>query len=242
MAFITAGRVRDTATTTGTGAFTVSGTAPTSYRTFSTVCATNDILPCFIAHQTLNEWEESVSTYSAANELTRTYVTGSSNAGAAVNFSAGTKDVVLGSTAHRLKGQWVSVNRNASDQTVSANVFTKVQFTTEAADEPGWFDSATNYRLTPTVPVRMLIAANVGCIGQTNDGAQAAIYKNGSSVFLGNYGTAATGSASDNYSHVSGVVSFNGTSDYAEIYVYSPNTTVRGALTSTYAHFIKVGD
>jgi hypothetical protein len=95
MAFKFADRVRDVSTTTGTGAFTVSGTAPTGYRTFSAVCSVSDTLPYFIAHRAADEWEVGKGTYSSANTLTRTTVTASSNAGAAVNFSAGTKDVVL---------------------------------------------------------------------------------------------------------------------------------------------------
>lgn len=95
MAHITADRVYDTSTTTGTGALTVSGTAPTSYRTFSAVCATNDTFYYSIQHQTANEWETGFGTYSSANTITRTTVSASSNSNSAVNFSAGTKDVFL---------------------------------------------------------------------------------------------------------------------------------------------------
>jgi hypothetical protein len=95
MTFVFKDRVRDIATTTGTGVFTVSGTAPVLYRTFSSVCSVSDTLPYFIAHRTADEWEVGQATYSAANQLTRTTVLSSSNAGAAVSFSAGTKDVVL---------------------------------------------------------------------------------------------------------------------------------------------------
>lgn len=101
MARIIADRVRDTTTTTGTGAVTVSGTAPQTYRTFSAVCTTGDTLPYFIQHQTADEWEVGIGTYSAANQLTRTTVLSSSNSGSAVSFSAGTKDVVLGNNAER---------------------------------------------------------------------------------------------------------------------------------------------
>ena len=95
MAFVTADRVLDTSTSTGTGAFVVSGTAPSGYRTFSAVLTTSDTCYYSIQHQTLNEWETGTATYSSANTLTRTTVATSSNAGAAVNFSAGTKDVSL---------------------------------------------------------------------------------------------------------------------------------------------------
>lgn len=95
MAHITADRVRDTTTTTGTGALTVSGTAPTGYRTFSAVCSTSDTLWYAIQHQTAAEWEVGLGTYSSANTITRTTVLSSSNAGSAVSFSAGTKDIFI---------------------------------------------------------------------------------------------------------------------------------------------------
>lgn len=96
MAFITADRVRDTSTSTSTGNFTVSGTAPTGFRTLSAVLAANDTFYYAIQHQTLAEWEVGIGTYtSTANQFARTTVLSSSNAGSAVNFSAGTKDVFL---------------------------------------------------------------------------------------------------------------------------------------------------
>ena len=95
MAFITADRVRDTSTTTSTSPFVVSGTAPTGYQTFSVVMTTNDVCWYAAQHQTLAEWEVGLGTYSSANTLTRTTVIASSNAGSAVNFSAGTKDVFI---------------------------------------------------------------------------------------------------------------------------------------------------
>lgn len=95
MAFVTADRVRDTATTTGTGSFTVSGTAPTGFRTLSSVLATNDTFYYAIQSQTLNEWEVGIGTYSGSNVFARTTVISSSNSNSAVNFSAATKDVFI---------------------------------------------------------------------------------------------------------------------------------------------------
>lgn len=97
MAFIVEDRVRDTSTSTGVGptGFAVSGTAPTRYRTLSAVCAVNDTFPYAIIHQSANEWEIGLGTYTSANTFTRTTIYSSSNADAAVNFSAGTKDVFI---------------------------------------------------------------------------------------------------------------------------------------------------
>jgi hypothetical protein len=101
MAFVTADRVRDTSTTAGSGSFSVSGTAPSGYRTFSAVLSVSDTFYYSIQHQTLDEWEVGLGTYSSANTFARTTIYSSSNAGSAVNFSAGTKDVFITMAASR---------------------------------------------------------------------------------------------------------------------------------------------
>jgi hypothetical protein len=55
----------------------------------------NDTCYYLIQGQTTSEWEVGLGTYSSANTLTRTTVYSSSNAGAAVTFSAGTKNVFI---------------------------------------------------------------------------------------------------------------------------------------------------
>lgn len=99
-------RVRETSTTTGTGNFALLG-AVSSYVTFSSVMGSSSFY-YVIAHQSANEWEVGVGTVSSTT-LTRVSVFASSNANAAVSFSAGTKDVfcdapadlVLQTTANR---------------------------------------------------------------------------------------------------------------------------------------------
>ena len=95
MAFITADRVLDSSTSTGTGAFVVSGTPAAGYRTFSAVMSIGDTCYYSIQGQTTNEWEVGLGTYSSANTLTRTTVYSSSNSGSVVTFSAGTKNVFI---------------------------------------------------------------------------------------------------------------------------------------------------
>lgn len=94
MALVLADRVKDTTTTTGTGTITLSGTAPTGYQTFGTAIGNGNTTYYTIANST--EWEVGLGTYTAAGTtLSRTTVLSSSNAGALVNFSAGTKDVFV---------------------------------------------------------------------------------------------------------------------------------------------------
>lgn len=103
MTLRTANRVRDTTTTTGTGTLTVTGVAPTGYIPFTSIpsVATNDTYLILIAHQTANEWEICLGTHASGTTISRGTPEASSNGGAAVSFSAGTKDVVLIQTAGR---------------------------------------------------------------------------------------------------------------------------------------------
>lgn len=108
MALVVADRVFETSTTTGTGALTLAA-AVTGYRRFSAVCATSDTVYYQIVAVDGNgnpsgDWECGLGTYSSANTLTRTTPQASSNAGAAVNFAAGTKYVLLDATAGYLAG------------------------------------------------------------------------------------------------------------------------------------------
>jgi hypothetical protein len=95
MAFVTADRVKDTSTTTGTGNITVSGSAPFGYRTFSTVLSVGDTFYYAIQGQSTAEWEIGVGTYASTNQFARTTVLASSASGSAVSFSSGTKNVFI---------------------------------------------------------------------------------------------------------------------------------------------------
>jgi hypothetical protein len=94
MALVLPDRVKETTTTTGTGTITLAG-AVTGFQSFSAVGNANTTYYC-IASQTNSEWEVGIGTYTASGTtLSRTTILASSNAGSAVNFSAGTKDVFV---------------------------------------------------------------------------------------------------------------------------------------------------
>lgn len=102
MAFRTDDFVKETTTTTGTGAISLAG-ARSPAQTFSAALANGDTCHYAISHQMLNQWEVGIGTYnSGGNTITRTSVLSSSNADAAVNFSAGTKNVDLVMPAAKL--------------------------------------------------------------------------------------------------------------------------------------------
>ena len=50
-----------------------------------------------------------------------------------------------------LNGPTFSVYRNTTEQSVTSNVATKIQFNAEEFDTANCFDSTTNYRFTPNV-------------------------------------------------------------------------------------------
>jgi hypothetical protein len=88
-----ADRVKDTTTTTGTGNLTLSGSAPTGFQTFNTAFGTNTRFYYAVSSSGGSEWEVGVGYLSASTTLVRDKINASSNSNAAVNFSAGTKDV-----------------------------------------------------------------------------------------------------------------------------------------------------
>ena len=92
MALVINDRVKETSTTTGTGNFTLAGAA-TGFETFNTGIGTSNTTYYCIFNQGTNEFEVGLGTLSASTTLERTTVISSSNSDAAVNFSAGTKDV-----------------------------------------------------------------------------------------------------------------------------------------------------
>jgi len=95
MALVIADRVRETTTTTGTGAVTLAGAA-TGCQAFSSAIGNGNTTYYTIADQGGPNWEVGLGTYSSSgNTLARTTVLSSSNAGGLVTFTAGTKDVFV---------------------------------------------------------------------------------------------------------------------------------------------------
>jgi hypothetical protein len=92
MPLVAKDRVRETTTTTGTGAVTLTGPV-LGYQAFSVLGNGNTTYYC-IANPSTSEWEVGLGTYTAStNTLARTTVFSSSNGGTAVPFSAGAKDI-----------------------------------------------------------------------------------------------------------------------------------------------------
>ena len=93
MALVINDRVKETTTTTGTGAVSLGG-AVTGFETFAAGVGNSNTTYYAIVHQTANEFEVGLGTLNGdSSTITRTTVISSSNSDSAVNFSSGTKDV-----------------------------------------------------------------------------------------------------------------------------------------------------
>ena len=87
-----ADRVKETTTSTGTGNITLGGAA-SQFVSFNAAFGVGPSFDYLIKGQTGTEWEAGEGHLSSSSVLVRDTVRASSNAGALVNFSAGTKDV-----------------------------------------------------------------------------------------------------------------------------------------------------
>lgn len=94
MALVLKDRVKETTTTTGTGTVTLAG-AVSGFQSFSVIGNGNTTYYA-IVDQATGAWEVGLGTYTATGTtLARTTILESSNAGAAVNFGAGSKEVFV---------------------------------------------------------------------------------------------------------------------------------------------------
>ena len=119
-----------------------------------------------------------------------------------------------------------------STQTISHNVFTKIQFAVEKFDSDGTYDNATNYRWTPGVVGKYVIGF-AGWFYDANDALSSvvfSIYKNGSAS---TYFQSRLNSSTAQWQRfwLSGVhpIDVTSTSDYYEAYV-EINTTDGGSV------------
>jgi hypothetical protein len=90
-----ADRVKDTTTTTGTGALTLAGAPPTGFVSFATGIGSSGAIEVeFVVDDGAGNWEHSLGTFNGTTGLTRDTVIASST-GSLVSFAAGTKTVYV---------------------------------------------------------------------------------------------------------------------------------------------------
>ena len=140
MALVINDRVKETTTTTGTGAVSLGG-ATTGFEAFSAGVGNSNTTYYVIAHQTANEWEVGLGTLDGdSSDLTRTTIISSSNSDSAVDFAAGTKDVFCTVPASKLlvedANNDITIGRNLTvtgDLTISGDDLTMGTNTSGAA-------------------------------------------------------------------------------------------------------------
>ena len=111
-------------------------------------------------------------------------------------------------------------SRTSSNQTITANTWTKIQFNDELLDTDNMYDHSTNYRFTPTVAGKYYIFSNVYS-SSTNTHIYASIYFNGTRGFPIMVDDASQGGGA----YIGNIITFNGSSDYVEAYTYQGTTT-----------------
>lgn len=217
----------ETSTTTGTGDFTLAG-AVTGFRTFADVCTTGDRVFYLIegidgSGNRTGEWETGWGTYSGANTLARTTVQKSSNANAAVSFSAGTKRVMISLTAGGVAFRGALVTKVANLTAQNLTTASVVTWDSEAYDTHTFHDTGVN-------PERMTIPAGIGSrariTGQITLASITAdlwvlleIRKNGSAAYTGTgRAMSQVGSTTPSLQVQTGVVTVAAT-DYFELWV-----------------------
>ena len=115
MALVLNDRVKETTTTTGTGAITFGG-AVSGFETFSAGIGNSNTTYYAIVHRTAAEWEVGLGTLAGdSSTIARTTPISSSNSDSAVDFAAGTKDVFCTFPASKAVFKDASDNTNFAD-------------------------------------------------------------------------------------------------------------------------------
>ena len=120
MALVLADRVKETTTTTGTGDISLGG-AETNFASFSSALSDGDTTYYAIVDDGNTDYEVGIGTYtSGTNSLSRDTILDSTNGGAAVDLSAGSKVVFITYPAEKS----VQVGSNVSDLTNDSGFIT----------------------------------------------------------------------------------------------------------------------
>lgn len=159
MPILTADRVKETTTTTGTGTYSLAGAA-TGFRGF--VAGIGSTNQCYYTVTDGTDWETGLGTVTDAgtDTLSRDTILASSNSGSAVSWSAGSKDVFVTFPAVLAGHHVIILRRNNSPQTISNVTVTAVSWDTETLDTAGQADISGS----PTKVLTALAAGEVWSI------------------------------------------------------------------------------
>jgi hypothetical protein len=110
----------------------------------------------------------------------------------------------------------------SGDQNISNNSMTKIQYNTEDFDTNSMYDNSSNYRFTPTIAGKYFVyaCATIKANAYVAYASQLNMRKNGAD-FIVDRATTQNDALFELTMHVEGVVEFNGSSDYVEIFGFS---------------------
>lgn len=222
-------RCKETTSTTGTGTLTLTG-AVANFVAMANATAglTTDGDTSWFCAENGAEWEVFLGTRVDSTHLARTAVISSSNAGAAVNFTA--PPTVFGTVpASKISavGPAFSAYRATSTQAITTATTTKVALNAEDFDTAACFDSTTNYRFTPNVAGYYRFEWLVNITAASVTSAVAFLRKNGSDVASG---TSTPATTTQIQTGGSKLIYMNGSSDYVELFVYATGTSLTVAV------------
>ena len=112
---------------------------------------------------------------------------------------------------------------SGGQQSVTSQVWTKVQLNTENFDTANCFDSTTNYRFTPNVAGYYQMNGSLYFTGTSTVRGIVSLYKNGAELTFGNY--MGSFNSTQGVAVVSTLVYMNGSTDYLELYGYVQATS-----------------
>ena len=163
MALVLKDRVREQSTTTGSSTLTLSG-AVVGYQAFSAAIGNGNTTYYAISNPGTTEWEVGIGTVGAGT-LARTTILASSNGGAAVNFTAGSKDVFCTYPAEK------SVNEDAAGVvTLASSVLTTTDINGGTIDDTviGGASPAAGTFTTATATTGNITTVNATTVNTTN--------------------------------------------------------------------------
>ena len=206
-------RCKETTSTTGTGNLTLTGAA-SGFVTMASALTSNGDTSWFCAENG-SEWEVFLGTRVSATELARTTLLASST-GSMISF---TNPPIVFSTvpAVQFAPPVFSAYRSGDQPGVTDSTYVKVQLNAEEFDTAGCFDSATNFRHTPTTPGYYRYEWMIYSFGSSLSAGHSQLWKNGSSC---KSGTWAAPTQNSSLSGGCATIYMNGT-DYVELFGYT---------------------
>lgn len=237
-------RVMERSITTGTGTYSLLG----AYTGFQTFAAVGDGLECYYCAEEINDdgqltgpWEVGVGTYaSSGTTLARTRVLRSSNANAAVNWSAGTRRIFLNFPADVSRGAVLL-------QELTASTSASLDFSTRASGGPLFQSDFDVYFFTfcnvlpATSTDDLWIRMGTGAGPTWDSGANYSWAYSQTSQIPNSAILGAAGDTKIKIAHSLSNTSTNGTS--GELFLYAPlNTSAYKKLNSKLVHVDSAGN